>query len=148
MTPIVRSGAPQLPPASTPRSSPARPSLDLPVRKQITPLSKPTSSALRSSVVIPTFPSILREIVHNSLDAQATRIDIWLTDPGTSYTSLRVDDDGCGVSSEGLRAVGKRGRSGKAVNPTGLGGVECYGFRGEGESILPMIDQGEALTLR
>ena len=43
---------------------------------------------------------------------------------------------GVGSRARDLRAVGKRGRSGKAVNPTRLGGVECYGFRGEGESIL------------
>lgn len=73
----------------------------------ISPLSRPTSARLRSSLVIPTFPQVLSELVQNSLDAGAERIDCWLdVTPGNQ--SLRVEDDGCGISREGLRAIGER----------------------------------------
>lgn len=73
----------------------------------ISPLSRPTSARLRSSLVIPTFPQVLCELVQNSLDAGADRIDCWLdVTPGNQ--SLRVEDDGCGISREGLRTIGER----------------------------------------
>jgi DNA mismatch repair protein MLH3 len=73
----------------------------------ISPLARPTSARLRSSLVIPTFPQVLSELIQNSLDAGAERIDCFLDlTPGNQ--SLRVEDDGFGISREGLRAIGER----------------------------------------
>ena len=98
----------------------------------ITPLSRPTSTTLRSTLVIPTFPQTLSELVQNALDAGSTRIDCWI-DTIKGGESVRVEDDGCGISLEGLKRVGNRYESSKGLSESRLGGIAGYGFRGEGE---------------
>lgn len=73
----------------------------------ILPLPRPASTTLRSSLVIPTFPQVLAELVQNSLDAKAHRIDCWL-DLSKGGESLRVEDDGCGIERGALKRVGAR----------------------------------------
>jgi len=73
----------------------------------ILPLQRPTSTTLRSSLVIPTFLQVLVELVQNSLDAGARRIDCWL-DLRKGAESLRVEDDGCGIEKRALRKIGTR----------------------------------------
>ncbi|KAK8858431.1 hypothetical protein IAR55_002658 [Kwoniella newhampshirensis] len=97
---------------------------------QISPLSLPTSTTLRSSLILPTLPQILSELVQNSLDAGASRIDCCL-DLTKHGESVRVEDDGCGINEEGLKKVGKRFRTSKRLNGSGLGPIGSYGFRGE-----------------
>lgn len=70
-------------------------------------LSAQTSTTLRSSLVIPTLAQILSELAQNSLDAGAKRIDVWVNvAPGDE--SLRVQDDGSGMSREQLGSIGER----------------------------------------
>lgn len=109
-----------------PSSAPAR----------LTPLSRPVRAALRSTLVIPTLPQVLSELLQNSLDAQAATINIWI-DPSKEGQSIRVEDDGVGISggSGGLGVLGQRWRSSKGGNWAGSGNEEGgYGFTGEGES--------------
>ncbi|WVQ80577.1 hypothetical protein IAT38_002682 [Cryptococcus sp. DSM 104549] len=96
----------------------------------IAPLPRPTSTTLRSSLILPSLPQILSELLQNSLDAGATRIDCWV-DLTKGGESLRVVDDGAGIGVEGLKKVGKRFRTSKGLNEGGLGPVGSYGFRGE-----------------
>ena len=73
----------------------------------ITPLSRPASTKLRSSLVIPTFPQVLAELVQNSLDADAKRIDCWL-DLTKGAESIRVEDDGAGIDRDAMKSLGNR----------------------------------------
>ena len=103
----------------------------------ITPLSRPTSTIIRSSVVIPTYASFLQELIHNSLDAGAKEIGVWVdTTPGDER--IKVEDDGWGISEVDLKRVGERYESSKGVNASGLGSAGHYGFRGEGKYLTPM----------
>lgn len=73
-------------------------------RQEITPLTKPVCSRLRSAVVIPTFPQILNELVQNSLDAGASRVECWINlERGNEM--IRVEDDGHGIDQESLGSV-------------------------------------------
>ncbi|WWC88851.1 uncharacterized protein L201_003766 [Kwoniella dendrophila CBS 6074] len=109
----------------------------------ITPLPTPTSTAIRSSLIIPTFPQILSEILQNSLDAGAKTLDIIIS-LVKGNESIRVKDDGCGIGQEGLKRVGKRYRTSKNLNESNLGSVGSYGFRGEA---LSSITQLSLLTI-
>ena len=73
----------------------------------IIPLSKPVSDRLRSSVIIPTLPQALSELVQNSLDAGSSRIECWI-DLSPVSESIRVQDDGHGIDEEGMKRVGER----------------------------------------
>lgn len=96
-------------------------------------LSTSTHSKLRSSALLPTLPHILSELLHNSLDAGAGKIEVWL-DASKEGQSIRVEDDGCGISGSDLGQVGGRWRSSKVGSGVGWNGVvAAYGFRGEGE---------------
>ncbi|GFZ45397.1 hypothetical protein JCM24511_03123 [Saitozyma sp. JCM 24511] len=111
----------------------------------ISPLSRPTSARLRSSLVIPTFPQVLSELVQNSLDAGAERIDCWLdVTPGNQ--SLRVEDDGRGISREGLRTIGERYVTSKERNDESLAPLGTYGFRGEALSSIGSLGLVEIIT--
>ena len=105
-----------------------------PATGRITPLSRPTSTTLRSSLIIPTYPSVLQELVHNSLDAGATRIDIWI-DASSGNERIRVEDDGCGIGRTDLGRIGGRYETSKS-GAVGVGSLllaDNYGFRGEGQ---------------
>ncbi|ODN74542.1 hypothetical protein L202_06913 [Cryptococcus amylolentus CBS 6039] len=93
-------------------------------------LPRYTSTTLRSSVILPSLPQILSELLQNSLDAGATKIDCYV-DLTKGAESLRVEDDGAGIDREGLEKVGKRFRTSKPTNEGGLGPEASYGYRGE-----------------
>jgi len=89
--------------------------MDSPATREITPLARPVHSRLRSAVIIPTFSQILNELIQNSLDAGATRIECWVNlERGNEM--IRVEDDGHGLDRDSLNHIG--GASGMSTFPT------------------------------
>jgi len=88
--------------------------MESPVSRDITRLPRPVHSRLRSAVIIPTFSQILNELVQNSLDAGATRIECWIgLERGNEM--IRVEDDGHGLDRDGLNHIGRA--SGTSIFP-------------------------------
>jgi len=80
--------------------------MESPASREITPLARPVHSRLRSAVVIPTFSQILNELIQNSLDAGAARIECWINlERGNEM--IRVEDDGHGLDGDGLNHIGR-----------------------------------------
>jgi hypothetical protein len=100
----------------------------------ITPLSRPASTTLRSALIIPTYPSVLRELVQNSLDAESTTVNIF-ADFTTGDKRVRVEDDGVGIRGVDLGRIGGRYESSKHFGSRGVGSAGSYGFRGEGQPL-------------
>ncbi|GGJ21639.1 DNA mismatch repair endonuclease MutL [Deinococcus roseus] len=72
---------------------------------------------------------VVRELIDNALDAQATRIDIELA--GGGLTSISVRDNGVGISAEDLAKAPLRHATSKIQDMQDVHAIKTLGFRGE-----------------
>lgn len=73
--------------------------------------------------------SVVKELVENSLDAGAKRIEVDIEAGGLG--KIRVADDGCGMSESDVRMAVLRHATSKLRNAEELFSVDSLGFRGE-----------------
>ncbi|MGQ4911564.1 MAG: DNA mismatch repair endonuclease MutL [Candidatus Thorarchaeota archaeon] len=73
--------------------------------------------------------SIVKELIENALDAEATRIDIDVREGGIEYIS--VSDNGTGILREDCTVCLKRHSTSKVSTREDIDGITTYGFRGE-----------------
>lgn len=81
--------------------------------------------------------SALKEIVENSIDAGATKIDIEIEQGGLGL--IAVTDNGCGIYEEDLDAVFMKHATSKLASVTDLESVQTLGFRGEALSSIAAV---------
>ena len=90
--------------------------------------------------------SCLKELVENSLDAGATRIQVVVRDAGR--TLLQVVDNGQGMSETDVRMAFERHATSKIREAADLFALRTMGFRGEALASICAVAQVEVTTRR
>ena len=88
--------------------------------------------------------SVIKELVENSIDAGATRIDVLVVDAGR--TSIQVIDNGKGMSETDARLAFERHATSKIRQANDLFALQTMGFRGEALPSIVAVSQVELKT--
>ncbi|MDR1794923.1 MAG: DNA mismatch repair endonuclease MutL [Erysipelotrichaceae bacterium] len=87
---------------------------------------------------------IVKELVENSLDAKAKRIDVAIEDGG--ITSITVSDDGTGMDSVDAAMAFERHATSKISGIEDLWRISTMGFRGEALPSIASVSETELIT--
>ncbi|MBN1807810.1 MAG: ATP-binding protein, partial [Planctomycetes bacterium] len=85
-------------------------------------------SRIAAGEVVENPASVVKELVENSLDASARRVDIEIASGGASL--IRVTDDGSGVYPDDLPLAVEHFATSKISSAEDIFGISTYGFRG------------------
>lgn len=106
-------------------------------------LPEQVASQIAAGEVVERPASAVKELVENSLDAGAGRIDIMIERGGCAR--FTVADDGCGMSREDAILALRRHATSKIRSASDLAAIRTLGFRGEA---LASIASVARMTLR
>lgn len=115
-----------------------------PLSPRIAVLASAVADQIAAGEVVERPASVVKELIENSLDAGAASIDITIEDGGKQ--TIRVSDDGCGMSRDDAVLSIERHATSKIRTAGDLVGVRSFGFRGEALAAISSVSQLELET--
>jgi DNA mismatch repair protein MutL len=109
---------------------------------KINVLSEIVASQVAAGEVVERPASVVKELVENSVDSGATKIEVRIQRGGVSL--IRVVDNGCGMNHDDALLSLERHATSKIKNTDDLGAIRTLGFRGEA---LPSISSVSRFSL-
>ena len=107
-------------------------------------LDESTINKIAAGEVVDRPASAIKELVENSLDAGATRIEVEITAGGTSL--MRVTDNGCGMTESDAKMSVKRHATSKIRKVSDLPDISTLGFRGEALATIASVSKFTLVT--
>ena len=110
---------------------------------QIRILTDRVANQIAAGEVVQRPAAVAKELIENSIDAGATRIEIEFRNGGKSY--LKIEDDGRGMEPDQALLSLERHATSKIRIASDLNEIQTFGFRGEA---LPSISSVSRFVLR
>ncbi|WBW50700.1 DNA mismatch repair endonuclease MutL [Peptoniphilus equinus] len=107
-------------------------------------LDEKTISKIAAGEIIENPAAIVKELIENSIDAQATSITVEIK--GTATEGISVRDNGTGIESEDIDKAFLRHATSKMAQFDDLNYLKSLGFRGEALASIASIATVELLT--
>lgn len=107
-------------------------------------LEQSTIDKIAAGEVVERPASVVKELVENAIDAQATAITVEIKEGGISF--IRITDNGCGIPKEEIALAFLRHSTSKIRSVEDLITVTSLGFRGEALSSIAAVSQVELIT--
>ena len=109
-------------------------------------LSKQIANQIAAGEVIQRPSSAVKELLENSIDSGADKIELYIKDAGKSL--IKVVDNGSGMSVNDTRNCHKRHYTSKINKINDLSKIKTMGFRGEALASIASISMMEIISKR
>uniref|UniRef100_UPI004055DF05 DNA mismatch repair endonuclease MutL n=1 Tax=Agathobacter sp. TaxID=2021311 RepID=UPI004055DF05 len=107
-------------------------------------LSQDTIDKIAAGEVIERPASVVKELVENAIDANATAITVEIKEGGISF--IRISDNGFGIDAKEVPLAFLRHSTSKIRNAEDLLCIASLGFRGEALSSIAAVSRVELIT--
>jgi DNA mismatch repair protein MutL len=107
-------------------------------------LPETVASQVAAGEVVERPGSVVKELVENSIDAGAQKIDVFVRRGGVSF--IRVIDDGCGMDRDDALLSLERHATSKIRSADDLAAVATLGFRGEAVPSIASVSRFRLTT--